>query len=103
MTGDAIAARGSRYLNGATIMTSTTPRQLEVARATGFAGIEARSERLLVDRQELASTADAVREGEVWSLNGVPIGLTRDGDLDRATLDGDLDARLEICRTLGAA
>jgi 2-keto-myo-inositol isomerase len=103
MTGDVTAAAGQRYLNGATIMTSATPRQLEVARAIGYAGIEARAERLLVDREELASTADAVREGEVWSLNGVRIGLTPDGDLERATLDADLDARLEICRTIGAA
>jgi 2-keto-myo-inositol isomerase len=98
-----MADAGPRYLNGATIMTSSTPRQLEVARATGYAGIEARAERLLVDRQELASTADAVRDGEVWSLNGVRIGLTRRGDLERRTLDADLGARLEICRTIGAA
>jgi 2-keto-myo-inositol isomerase len=98
-----MAAAGPRYLNGATIMTSATPRQLEVARAIGYAGIEARVERLLVDRQELASTADAVRAGEVWSLNGVRIGLTQDGDLERATLDADLDARLDICHTIGAA
>ena len=98
-----MAASGPRYLNGATIMTSATPRQLEVARAIGYAGIEARAERLLVDRQELAATADAVRDGEVWSLNGVRIGLTGAGDLERSTLDADLEARLEICRSIGAA
>lgn len=98
-----MAAAGPRYLNGATIMTSATPRQLEVARAIGYAGIEARAERLLVDPQELASTADTVHEGEVWSLNGVRIGLTQEGDLERATLHADLDARLEICRAIGAA
>jgi 2-keto-myo-inositol isomerase len=103
MNGDGTAATGLRYLNGATIMTSTTPRQLEVARALGYAGIEARGERLLVDRQELASTADAVREGEVWSLNGVRIGLTPEGDLERSALDAGLDARLEICRAIGAS
>jgi sugar phosphate isomerase/epimerase len=83
-------------------MTTPTPRQLEVARTCGFAGIEARAERLLVDRHELTSTADAVREGDIWSLNGVRIGLTRNGDLERATLGADLDARLEICRAIGA-
>lgn len=98
-----MATTVARYLNGATIMSTPTPRQLEVARACGFAGIEARAERLLVDRHELASTADAVRDGEVWSLNGVRIGLTRDGALERATLDADLDARLEVCRAIGAA
>jgi 2-keto-myo-inositol isomerase len=98
-----MATAGRRYLNGATIMTSPTPRQLEVARAIGFAGIEARAERLLADREELASTADAARTGEVWSLNGVRIGLTQNGDLERATLDADLEARLDICRTIGAA
>ena len=98
-----MAATGARYLNGATIMTSATPRQLDVARGIGYAGIEARAERLLVDRQELAATAEAVREGEVWSLNGVRIGLTQDGALERATLDADLDARLEICRSIEAA
>ena len=98
-----VAAAAPRYLNGATIMTSATPRQLEVARSIGFAGIEARSERLLVDRLELAATADTVREGEVWSLNGVRIGLTRAGDLERSALDADLDARLEVCRAIGAS
>jgi sugar phosphate isomerase/epimerase len=98
-----MAATGARYLNGATIMTTPTPRQLEVARALGYAGIEARAERLLLDPDELAATADAGRNGEVWSLNGVRIGLTQDGALERATLDADLEARLEICRRIGAA
>ena len=35
------------FLNGATVMTTPTPRQLEVARAAGYQGIEARAERLL--------------------------------------------------------
>jgi 2-keto-myo-inositol isomerase len=103
MNGVLTPSTAPRYLNGATIMSTTTPRQLEVARATGYAGIEARAERLLVDGQELAATADSVREGEVWSLNGVRIGLTKRGDLERTTLDADLDARLEICRAIGAS
>lgn len=92
------------YLNGATIMTTPTPRQLEIARATGFAGIEARAERLLADAAEVAATAEAVaRAGEVWSLNGVRIGLDRAGELDRATLEDDLARRLEVCVAIGAS
>lgn len=92
-----------RYLNGATVMTTPTPRQVEVARAAGFAGIEARAERLLADPAEVRATAGLVNEGEVWSLNGVRIGIDADADLDRAMLEADLAARLEICRAIGAA
>jgi 2-keto-myo-inositol isomerase len=92
-----------RYLNGATIMTTPTPGQLEVARAAGFAGIEARAERLLADPDEVRATARLVDQDEIWSLNGVHIGLDADGDLDRATFEADLAARLEICRAIGAA
>lgn len=84
-------------------MTTPTPLQLEVARAAGFAGIEARAERLLADPAEVAATTSAVRPGEVWSLNGVRIGLSEDGTLDRETLESDLSARLEICRAIGSA
>ena len=35
------------YLNGATIMTTSTARHIEVARAAGFDGVEVRAERLL--------------------------------------------------------
>ena len=42
----------ARYLNGATIMTTSTPRSLEIAREAGFDGIEARAERLLEDAAE---------------------------------------------------
>jgi sugar phosphate isomerase/epimerase len=92
-----------RYLNGATVMTTPTPRQVEVARAAGFAGIEARAERLLADPAEVRATAGLVNEGEVWSLNGLRIGVDADADLDRAMLEADLAARLEICRAIGAA
>lgn len=90
------------YLNGATIMTTPTPLQLEMARDAGFSGIEARTERLLTDQAEAATTARGVRPGEVLSLNGARIGLTADGDLDRERLEGDLSERLEICRAIGA-
>jgi 2-keto-myo-inositol isomerase len=92
-----------RYLNGATIMTTPTPRSLEVARDAGYSGIEARAERLLMEPDELAITARAVRGGEVWSLNGVRIGLRPDGSLERERLEADLAPRLEICRAIGAA
>jgi len=92
----------ARYLNGATIMTTPTPRLLEVARKAGFDGIEARAERLLDDADELRETVTAVRAGEVWSLNGVRISLRPDGSLDRDQLSADLDPRLEVCRAIGA-
>lgn len=84
-------------------MTTPTPIQLELARGAGFSGIEARAERLLADPAEVAATSQAVRPGEVWSLNGVRVGLTADGGLERETLQADLGARLEICRAIGAA
>jgi 2-keto-myo-inositol isomerase len=94
--------RSGRYLNGATIMSTATPRSLEVARAAGYSGIEARAERLLGKSDELAATARAVRDHEVWSLNGVRIELRQDGSLDRDQLEADLAPRLEICRAIGA-
>ena len=93
----------ARYLNGATIMTTPTPRSLAVARETGFDGIEARAERLLDGSEELRATASAVRPGEVWSLNGLRVSLEADGSLDRELLETDLDARLGVCRAIGAA
>src|SRR5438034_11457851 len=93
----------ARYLNGATIMTTPTPRSLAVARETGFDGIEARAERLLDGSEELRATASAVRPGEVWSLNGIRVSLEADGSLDRELLETDLDARLGVCRAIGAA
>lgn len=94
--------RTGRYLNGATIMTTPTPRSLEVARDAVFDGIEARAERLVGEADELAATAQAARPGEVWSLNGVRIGLQVDGSLDRDLLEADLAPRLDICRAIGA-
>jgi 2-keto-myo-inositol isomerase len=93
----------ARYLNGATIMTTPTRRQLEVARDAGFDGIEARSERLLEDPAEVRTTVEEARPGEVWSLNGVPITLRADGALDRERLEADLEPRLDVCRAIGAA
>jgi 2-keto-myo-inositol isomerase len=95
--------RTARYLNGATIMTTATPRSLEVARDAGYSGIEARAERLVEEPDELAATARVVRDGEVWSLNGVRISLRLDGSLDREQLEADLAPRLEVCRAVGAA
>ena len=93
-----------RFLNGATIMSTSTPRQLSIARDAGFDGIEARAERLLTDASEVAATAAALREpGEVWSLNGIRIGLDAGGRLERTALEADLVPRLEICVAIGAA
>jgi len=91
------------YLNGATIMTTPTVRQIEIARATGFDGVEVRAERLLGASDELRAAAAVVRPGEVWSLNGLQLQLMADGALDRARLEAELPPRLEICRELGAA
>src|SRR5579859_4975919 len=92
----------SRFLNLATIMSTPTPRSLEMAREAGFAGIEARAERLLEDAGEVAATAEIVRPMEVWSLNGVRITLHADGALHREQLEADLTPRIEVCRAIGA-
>jgi 2-keto-myo-inositol isomerase len=90
------------YLNGATIMTTPTPRSLEVARETGYAGIEARTERLLEDAAEVRATAGAVRPGDVLTLNGLALTVRVDGRMDRQLIEGDLQPRLQICQDLGA-
>ena len=89
------------YLNGATIMTTPTQRLLSIARETGYAGIEARAERLLGDGAEVRATAAMARPREVLTLNGVALTVRADGRMDRAMLDGDLGPRLDICRELG--
>ena len=94
---------GDLFLNGATLMTTPTPVLLEVARASGYRGIEARAERLLLDPAEVTAARERVRAGEVWSLNGVRLSLLADGRMDRGTLEGDLPPRLAVCRALGAA
>jgi len=91
------------HLNGATIMTTPTPRQVEIARAAGFDGVEVRAERLLDAPDELYEAARAVHPGEVWSLNGIQLQVRPDGRLDRRRLDAELEPRLAICRDLGAA
>ena len=90
------------FLNGATVMTTPTDRSLVVARQAGFAGIEARAERLLVNHDEVRAAATSVQEGEVWSLNGVRLSLHPEGAIDAATLRADLGSRLPITRELQA-
>ncbi len=90
------------FLNGATVMTTPTDRSLMVAKEAGFAGIEARAERLLVSPDEVRTAAKAVRDGEVWSVNGVRLSLHPDGTIDAATLRADLGPRLRITRELRA-
>ncbi len=90
------------YLNGATIMTTPTQRSLEIARETGYAGIEARTERLLNDPAEVRATASMVRPKEVLTLNGVALTVQADGRMDRRLIEDDLRPRLKICQALGA-
>src|SRR4051794_23692184 len=91
------------FLNGATIMTTSTARHVEIARAAGFDGVEVRAERLLDAPDEVREAAAVVSPGEVWSLNGIQLQLTHDAGLDRARLEAELPPRLEICRALGAS
>jgi 2-keto-myo-inositol isomerase len=97
------AERLGLHLNGATIMTTPTERHVEVARAAGYVGVEVRAERLLAAPEELARSAAVVEDGEVWSLNGVRMGVRADGSLDRESLEADLAPRLAVCRAMGAA
>jgi 2-keto-myo-inositol isomerase len=93
---------GYVYLNGATLMTTPTQRLVEIARETGYAGIEARAERLLKDAAEVRSTAQTVRPREVVTLNGVALTVRADGRMDRRLIEDDLKPRLQICQELDA-
>ena len=90
------------YLNGATVMTTATPRVLEIARETGYHGIEARAERLLKDPDEVRSAAAITKAREILTLNGVALTVRPDGRMDRPLIETDLAARLQICRDLGS-
>ena len=90
------------YLNGATLMTTPTQRVLEIARDTGYAGIEARAERLLTDGAEVRATAELARPKDVLTLNGVALTVRADGRVDRQVLEADLGPRLRICADLGS-
>jgi len=90
------------YLNGATLMTTPTQRVLAIARETGYAGIEARAERLLKDAAEVRATVEMARPAEVLTLNGVALTVQADGRMDRRLIEDDLKPRLQICQDLGA-
>jgi 2-keto-myo-inositol isomerase len=90
------------FLNGATLMTTPTPEVLAIARETGYAGIEARAERLLKDASEVRATAKMAHPAEVLTLNGVALTVRPDGRIDRALIEADLASRLEICREIGS-
>lgn len=90
------------YLNGATIMSTPTAQQIQIARAAGFDGVEVRAERLLGADPELRAAAGVVKPGEVWSVNGLQLQLGDDGALDRERFEAELPPRLEICRALRA-
>lgn len=90
------------YLNGATLMTTPTQRVIEIARDAGYAGIEARAERLLKDAAEVRATGSVVRPGEVLTLNGVALTVQADGRMDRRLIEDELKPRLQICQELGS-
>ena len=90
------------FLNGATLMTTPTQRVLAIARETGYAGIEARAERLLNDAGEVEATAALAQPNEVLTLNGVALTVRPDGKMDRGVIESDLRPRLEICHKLGS-
>lgn len=90
------------FLNGATLMTTPTQQVLAIARETGYAGIEARAERLLKDATEVEATAAIARPKEILTLNGVALTVRPDGKMDRGLIESDLRSRLEICRQLGS-
>src|SRR5207302_1751762 len=94
--------RLSVCLTGATVMTTPTQRVLDIAREDGYAGIEARAERLLTDPAEVRATAEAARPNDVLTLNGVALTVRADGRVDRQRVDADLGPRLRICTDLGS-
>ena len=103
MTNDGSTDRPRRvYLNGATIMTTSTDRLLRLARNAGFDGVEVRAERLLDAPDEVVAASAVVEPGEVWSLNGIQLQVGADGALDRERLAREMTLRLDICRRLHA-
>jgi 2-keto-myo-inositol isomerase len=88
------------YLNGATLMTTSTPRVMQIARENGFAGIEARAERLLKDAAEVRAAEAIALPGDVLTLNGVALTVRADGRMDRRLIEDDLKPRLQICQDL---
>lgn len=90
------------YLNGATLMSTTTDRLLTIALDVGYAGIEARAERLLEADEEVEATAALTQPGQIFSLNGISLSMRGDGRMDRAVLESDLRSRLAICERIRA-
>src|SRR2546421_3251100 len=83
-------------------MTTPTQDVVRIAREAGYAGIEARAERLLRDATEVRATAAIVRPDEVLALNGVALSLRPDGRMDRRLIEADLKARLSIGMEIGS-
>src|SRR5439155_22664855 len=83
-------------------MSTPTERVLALARDAGFAGIEARAERLLKHTDEVRAAALAAASGEVFSLNGIWLTLRPDGHMDRGVLEADLPLRVAFCNELVA-
>ena len=83
-------------------MTTPTQRVVELARETGYAGIEARAERLLKDAAEVRAAANLVRPREVLTLNGVALTVQADGRMERRLIEDDLRPRLQVCQDVGS-
>ena len=83
-------------------MTTPTDRVLEIARKAGYAGIEARAERLLQHAAEVRDTAEIARPNEVLSVNGVALTLQPDGQMNRVVIDADIRSRLRLCKEIGS-
>jgi 2-keto-myo-inositol isomerase len=98
------AVTAGLHLNGATIMTTPTDAHVRIAHDAGYAGVELRAERLLSPdaADELRAAASLIRDGEVWSLNGIQIKVDADGTLRRDLLEAELAPRLAICRAVHA-
>jgi 2-keto-myo-inositol isomerase len=94
------------YLNGATIMTTPTPRQLEVALAAGFAGLEVRTARLCGsdNASELKATIAAVTSSGAKILNIADLALHTgpDGIVDQKRLEAELPEILDLTNALNA-
>lgn len=94
------------YLNGATIMTTPTPRQLEVALEAGFKGLEVRTARLCGPENagELKATIEAVASSGAKILNIADLALHTgpDGIVDQKRLEAELPEILDLTNALNA-
>ncbi len=93
--------RQAFFLNAATLMRTDTWTVLQAARAAGFAGIEARAERLLSAPAE-AKQLERAPDGAVLSLNALRLPLTQDGQLVQPALEAEAVRLLELAQMIRA-